>query len=120
MPCLFRQRIYTDDLINRKMMRELDRPVAAPLRTFSASLAVFLLIAGVAVGADLKISGEVLGQGAPCVQFLTDSGETVSLDGASPQDFKRGMRFEISGTWMRISTCMQGRAFRVLEYKEVQ
>jgi hypothetical protein len=72
-----------------------------------------------AVDAGTKIQGEVIGQGAPCVQFRMDSGETVSLDGASPQQFKRGMKLELEGTWMRMSTCMQGRAFRVLQSKEI-
>jgi hypothetical protein len=73
-----------------------------------------------AVNADIIIDGEVMGQGAPCVQFRLDNGETVSLEGASPQLFKTGMKFKLSGNWMRISTCMQGRAFKVSHSEEVK
>ena len=69
---------------------------------------------------ESEIQGEVLGPGAPCVQFRMDNGETVSLDGASPQIFKAGMQFKVSGSWMRISTCMQGRAFKVLDAEEIK
>ena len=45
---------------------------------------------------DTKIQGKVLGKGAPCVQFLIDDGETVSLEGALPQLFKSGMKFKLT------------------------
>jgi hypothetical protein len=100
-------------------MPKFERPVALSHKTLSASLAVFLSIAGVAMSAGISIRGEVLGQGAPCVQFRMDSGETISLDRASPQEFKRGMKLELEGDWMRVSTCMQGRAFRVVRHSEL-
>jgi hypothetical protein len=73
-----------------------------------------------ALGSEVSIQGEVLGRGAPCVQFRMDNGETVSLEGASPQSFKSGMKLKLLGNWMRISTCMQGRAFRVSHSEDIQ
>jgi hypothetical protein len=68
---------------------------------------------GAVLSDETWIRGEVLGQGAPCVQFRIDGGETISLQGASPQEFQQGMRLKLSGQWLRVSNCMQGRAFRV-------
>ncbi len=65
---------------------------------------------------DIELLGEVMGLGAPCVQFRVDSGETISLQGASPQEFQKGMKLRLSGQWLRISNCMQGRAFRVVKH----
>jgi hypothetical protein len=65
------------------------------------------------------LKGEVLGKGAPCVQFRAQNGETVSLHGASPQMFKKGMNLRLSGSWMRVSNCMQGRAFRVTAHSKL-
>lgn len=76
--------------------------------------------AGAGMGSEIKIQGQVLGQGAPCVQFRLSTGETISFDGAPPQQFKRGMKLAITGNWMRNSTCMQGRAFRVSQSQEIQ
>jgi hypothetical protein len=89
---------------------------ATILAAFCGSVA----LSEAAVDADANIQGEVLGLGAPCVQFRMDNGETVSLEGASPQHFKSGMKFKLSGNWMRVSTCMQGRAFKVLHSDEIQ
>lgn len=67
---------------------------------------------------SVTLKGEVQGKGAPCVQFRLQSGERISLHGASPQVFKKGMRLSLSGKWMRVSNCMQGRAFRVTDYSK--
>ena len=69
------------------------------------------------VGGDIELTGEVMGLGAPCVQFRIDGGETISLQGASPQEFREGMKLSLTGNWLRISNCMQGRAFRVVQHK---
>ena len=68
---------------------------------------------------DIELKGEVMGPGAPCVQFRIDSGETISLQGASPQEFQKGMKLSLTGNWLRISNCMQGRAFRVVQHKNL-
>lgn len=65
---------------------------------------------------DVELLGEVMGLGAPCVQFRVDSGETISLQGASPQEFQEGMKLRLFGQWLRVSNCMQGRAFRVVKH----
>jgi hypothetical protein len=99
--------------LQMRLVRHMILPAAALLGGLGQS-------SEAAVEADTKLQGEVLGQGAPCVQFRVDNGETISLDGASPQQFKRGMKLEIEGTWMRVSTCMQGRAFRISQSREIQ
>ena len=68
---------------------------------------------------DISIRGKVLGQGAPCVQFRLSGGETVSLQGASPQQFKKGMAMRVSGRWISVSNCMQGRTFQVKEFSKI-
>jgi hypothetical protein len=97
------------------------------MRILSQRLFVFaaitsgLLLAPFATGAgmdgDIELRGEVMGLGAPCVQFRIDGGETISLQGASPQDFQEGMHLAVTGQWLRISNCMQGRAFRVVRHE---
>jgi hypothetical protein len=69
------------------------------------------------VAGDIELRGEVMGIGAPCVQFRIDGGDTISLQGASPQEFQEGMKLVLTGQWLRISNCMQGRAFRVVRHK---
>ena len=71
------------------------------------------------VDGDIELKGEVMGLGAPCVQFRMEDGETISLQGASPQEFQKGMRLSLTGNWLRISNCMQGRAFRVVQHKNL-
>lgn len=71
------------------------------------------------VDGDIELKGEVMGLGAPCVQFRIDGGETISLQGASPQEFREGMKLSLTGNWLRISNCMQGRAFRVVQHKNL-
>jgi hypothetical protein len=90
-----------------------------------AALALFLACAvqegteAAALGEDIILSGTVLGKGAPCMQFRTSTGERISLQGVSPQDFKTGMKLRLTGRWLRISNCMQGRAFGVVKYTKV-
>jgi hypothetical protein len=72
-----------------------------------------------ALGEDITLSGTVLGKGAPCVQFRTSAGERISLQGASPQVFKTGMKLRLTGRWLKISNCMQGRAFGVATHHEI-
>ncbi len=66
--------------------------------------------------AMIEITGEVVGRGAVCMQFRIDGGETISLENAPKQIFETGARFELKGDWLRVSRCMQGRAFAVTEY----
>lgn len=79
--------------------------------------AVLALAAEQGVDGDIELKGEVMGLGAPCVQFRMEDGETISLQGASPQEFQKGMKLSVTGNWLRISNCMQGRAFRVVQHK---
>lgn len=86
---------------------------------FGAALlaaAALPLAAEKSMDGDVELLGVVMGLGAPCVQFRVDSGETISLHGASPQEFQEGMKLRLSGQWLRISNCMQGRAFRVVKH----
>lgn len=73
-----------------------------------------------ALGENVTISGTVAGKGAPCMQFRVSSGETISLQGASPQEYKTGARFRLTGVWLRVSNCMQGRTFRVSSRVKIQ
>ena len=66
--------------------------------------------------AMIEITGEVVGRGAVCVQFQVDGGDTVSLENAPKQIFETGARFLLKGDWVRVSRCMQGKAFAVTEY----
>lgn len=59
------------------------------------------------------VEGEHLGKGAECAQFRLASGEQISLDGADMRQFAIGDRLQVTGHFVRISTCMQGRAFLV-------
>lgn len=59
------------------------------------------------------VRGEVVGGGAPCVQFRTDDGRQISLEGASHRDFAIGDRFELTGQFVAMSRCMQGPGFNV-------
>ena len=78
--------------------------------------AAWPLAAEKSMDGEVELLGVVMGLGAPCVQFRVDSGETISLQGASPQEFQEGMKLRLSGQWLRISNCMQGRAFRVVKH----
>ena len=97
---------------------------AVPLPLFYAAMALNLggmvQRSEAALSSEVAIQGEVLGKGATCIQFRVDNGETVSLEGASPQSFKSGMKLKLFGNWMRISTCMQGRAFRISHSEEIR
>ncbi len=88
-----------------------------------AAVALLVAFAGhgeAALSADITLSGTVAGKGAPCVQFRLASGETISLQGASPQEYSKGARFRLTGVWLRVSNCMQGRAFRVSSRVKIQ
>jgi hypothetical protein len=89
-----------------------------PRRTIltGAALLAAAALAEQGVAGDIELKGEVMGLGAPCVQFRIDGGETISLQGASPEEFQQGMKLKLSGQWLRISNCMQGRAFRVVQH----
>jgi hypothetical protein len=82
-----------------------------------SAIALLAALAGpqetAALGAEITVSGTVAGKGAPCVQFRLSSGETISLQSASPQNYEKGARLRLTGVWLRVSNCMQGRAFRV-------
>jgi hypothetical protein len=92
-----------------------------PWRTIFAGAALLAatalsLAAEKSMDGEVELRGVVMGLGAPCVQFRVDSGETISLQGASPQEFQKGMKLRLYGQWLRISNCMQGRAFRVVRH----
>lgn len=61
------------------------------------------------------IDGEVIGPGVLCPQFRLDSGEDISLE-ALPEGLhplQPGLRLRLTGEFVRVSRCMQGRGFRV-------
>jgi hypothetical protein len=72
-----------------------------------------------ALGEEVTLSGTVVGKGTPCVQFRMSTGERISLQSASPQVFKTGMKMRLTGRWLRISNCMQGRAFGVTKHDKI-
>lgn len=65
------------------------------------------------VGLDLEIDGEVIGPGVECVQFRMASGEQISLQGSPVLQLQPGTPVRLTGVFLRMSTCMQGRTFRV-------
>lgn len=67
-----------------------------------------------------KIRGTYVGPGVTCPQFRLDTGETVSLSALSQPNLKPGDRLILGGRWMAMSTCMQGRDFRIEEIFEHQ
>ena len=77
-------------------------------------------VAAAMANESVELVGEVIERGAPCVRFRTQAGETISLEGASPQVFQPGMRLRISGNWVQISRCMQGPAFLVTGHAELK
>jgi len=64
----------------------------------------------------LRLRGQIVGGGAPCVQFRTDAGEQISLEGATARDFPIGAQVEITGHFVAISRCMQGRGFVLTDH----
>jgi len=62
-----------------------------------------------------QIDGIFLGRGVECPQFRTTTGEQISLTGVLLPQVAVGTQLHLTGTFIRISTCMQGRAFRVSE-----
>jgi hypothetical protein len=53
------------------------------------------------------------GRGAVCAQFRMQDGTQISLENAPKQVFQTGTRFRLKGDWVRVSRCMQGKAFAV-------
>ena len=70
-----------------------------------------LLSEGVAV--ELEIDGEVIGPGVECLQFRMASGEQISLRGSAISQISIGTPVRLTGGFVRMSTCMQGRTFLV-------
>lgn len=59
------------------------------------------------------IRGHYAGRGVTCPQFRLETGETISLAGINNDTLADGVLLIVTGNWQRVSTCMQGRAFRV-------
>ncbi|MFW2541898.1 hypothetical protein ACN2XU_04590 [Primorskyibacter sp. 2E107] len=79
-----------------------------------------LALAGCAAMADgkpdlAKITGHYVGPGVTCPQFQLDTGETISLSGVQETALQPGTPVVLEGLWQRMSTCMQGRDFRVVD-----
>jgi hypothetical protein len=80
-----------------------------------------VVVAGLVAGpawaegdAGAGLQGRFLGPGAECPQFETLDGEQISLTGLPlPQDLAEGDRLVLTGRFLMVSTCMQGRAFDV-------
>lgn len=64
---------------------------------------------------DETITGEVIADGVLCPQFRTDTGEDISIEAlpAGAPDLKPGDRLRLTGQFIRVSRCMQGRGFVV-------
>jgi hypothetical protein len=67
---------------------------------------------GVAMAQD-QIAGTYLGPGVECPQFRMTTGEQISLRGDGLDDLTIGAPFQMTGQFLRVSPCMQGRAFHI-------
>jgi hypothetical protein len=76
-----------------------------------------MLSEGVAV--ELEIDGEVIGPGVECLQFRMVSGEQISLKGSAISQMSIGTPARLTGVFVRMSTCMQGRTFVVSAASEI-
>jgi hypothetical protein len=65
----------------------------------------------------ISITGTFLGKGVECPQFRLENGEQISLSGTIPEH-QVGDEATLTGRWSMISTCMQGREFRVSKARE--
>lgn len=66
---------------------------------------------------DEIIDGEFLGPGVTCPQLRLKDGEQISLDGGDFRQVPKGARLKLSGTFVMMSTCMQGRSFLVAGFE---
>ena len=70
--------------------------------------------------AQIIIVGEVLGRGVTCLQLRMQSGETISIEGKIPNPFTKGQQLQLTGRFVLISTCMQGRSFLVERFETLK
>jgi len=61
----------------------------------------------------LEITGVYIGKGVECPQFRLPDGEQISLDGPGFDRPPVGSALTLTGRFVNISTCMQGRTFLV-------
>lgn len=79
---------------------------------FAAAFTVMTFSTGIAMAQD-KIEGTFLGPGVECPQFLMTTGEQISLRGDGLDRMTIGALFQMTGQFLRVSPCMQGRAFQI-------
>jgi hypothetical protein len=62
---------------------------------------------------DGAIMGEFLGRGVECAQLRLHTGEQISIEGQDFSAVTPGTVLRLTGDFVRMSRCMQGRAFVV-------
>ncbi|SEO23404.1 hypothetical protein SAMN04488103_1164 [Gemmobacter aquatilis] len=65
-----------------------------------------------------EISGFYLGRGVECPQLRLHDGEQISLEGGDFSTVVPGDLVTLTGNFIMVSTCMQGRAFLVAGISE--
>lgn len=65
------------------------------------------------------IEGVYAGPGVECPLFKLTDGRLITLSGKLPA-LETKATFELTGRWVRISTCMQGDTFQVFDATEVK
>ena len=60
-----------------------------------------------------QIDGTYLGPGVECPQFRMTTGEQISLRGDALDHLTIGVLLQLTGQFLRVSPCMQGRAFHI-------
>jgi hypothetical protein len=79
---------------------------------FCGTLIFMSLLTGLAI-ADDQINGTFLGRGVECPQFRVDTGEHISLRGDGLIPIAKGTPLTLTGQFLRVSPCMQGRTFHI-------
>lgn len=64
---------------------------------------------------ETEIRGQTAGQGVECPLFRLDDGEVITLSGDAPSG--DGV-WVLTGFWMDASHCMQGRTFRISDFRK--
>ncbi len=65
---------------------------------------------------DETLEGVFLGKGVECPQLKLTSGEQISLSGAVAKDVALGEAVRVTGRFVNMSKCMQGRTFVVSSF----
>jgi hypothetical protein len=79
---------------------------------FCGTLIFMSFLTGLAM-ADDQINGTFLGRGVECPQFRIATGEHISLRGDGLTPIAKGTPLILTGQFLRVSPCMQGRTFHI-------